>query len=120
MEVIYKYFIAAGLGVLYSILLAFGGWKAHVWYTGYEQNKLSVVKDAVQETRTLIVSEIAKKFEDQKVVLENNNEDVRQQLKKVTVKNVYQNVCIDQDGVDILKTLKSKSSAVRGFTDDKK
>lgn len=120
MSEIYKYFIAALIGILFCAGLLFGGWQAHKWYTGYEDNKLNEVKEVVKTTQDNLVSAISKNFEDQKQAFDDNSTDIHNQLKKVTVKNIYQIGCVDQDGVDILKISRDKSAKLRGFTNDEK
>lgn len=113
---IQKYLIAAIIGVLYSALMIFGGWKAHVWYTGYETAKLDKIEKVVNTQNTELVAGIATQFEEQKQVLQAASDDITAKMKNVTINKIYTNQCLDQNGVDLLKELKDKGNATRGVS----
>lgn len=117
----YKYLIAAIIGVVYSASLLGVGWKAHEWYTGYQENKMNEVKAQIKQANQEVISSIAKSFEDQKVLLDESSKDYGEKLRNITsTKTIYKNVCLDEDAVQVLKDYKLKSSTDRGFQNDKK
>lgn len=118
---VYKYLIAALIGVVYSASLVGAGWKAHEWYTGYQENKMNEIKAQIKQNNQEVISSVAKSFEEQRKVLDQNSKDYSLRLKTLqSTKTIYKNVCLDEDAVQVLIDYKLKSSIDRGFKNDKK
>lgn len=97
------------------LLSVFFGWKSNTIYTGYLNEKILLKQEAVQETIRAGQAEIAKQFEEQKVVLHDLAEKNKSTTTKIIQENqsIYSQTCIDQAGLHQLKKYKDASRGLK-------
>lgn len=97
------------------IILAMGfcvvfGWKANTYYTGYELSITQNIEKKVDDAIDKMQQESAKNLiETQKTIKDNATKIVETKVPIIIEKKVYQNVCLDEDGVQVLRELKLNS-----------
>ena len=105
-----SYFLFAG----YSFLLIFSGWQICTYYNGYKENlenkALQIVKDGISEYQKVQ----AQGLEDTKVLLQKQKSSTIIKERTIVEKPIYQNVCLDEDGVSILRDYKTRSAEIIG------
>ncbi|MEG3135677.1 hypothetical protein SC206_19140 [Rouxiella sp. T17] len=115
MTALYKESTVLGLLILVCI---FGGWKAHTIWDGYKSTKALEAATIVAEQNDKIQATIAKQFEDQKIVLEQNKNTVTHEVQTIVKQPIYQTVCIDQTAIDVLQKYKDESNKLRDMGND--
>ena len=100
--------------ILLMLLCAFGGWKLNTYYTGYQDSINQKIEKQVSDGLSRIEQQGAKNLNDTLLELKNRKvEIVTKEVPKFIDRPVYQNVCIDEDGVTTLQNLKNASTSAR-------
>ena len=94
------------------VLCLFLGWQANTIWTGYKNEKVLLQQEAVQETIKAGQATIAKQFEDYRQSLVDLAKGNTERVTTIIKNNqpIYQQQCIDQDGLDQLKKYKDASN----------
>ncbi len=107
---IYKVYFIAGLCLL-SFLL---GWKAHSWYSAsIELASIKQVKQLTDEFKAH-ESNVASTLETKLAELKANERVIEREKIKIIDRPVYNNTCLDNDGVQLLNKQRSKQDANSG------
>ncbi|EHU8780782.1 hypothetical protein N0S44_000013 [Escherichia coli] len=92
---------------------AIAGWKANTYYTGYQESieqqiakKVDIALDKMQQENT-------KSYLETKKIMEDNTKVIETKVPYIVEREVYKNVCLDEDGVKVLNELKQNSKAAR-------
>lgn len=99
--------------ILWTTVSIFGGWKINTYYQGYQNNLKAevtqVVKDSINDMQADNARQLASTIQGIKDL------DVRvvRESKTIVERPIYQNQCIDEDGIKLLKDFKDKSNALR-------
>lgn len=101
--------IMAVIGVIVLCLII--GWKANIIYTGYQNEKIIIKQETVQEMMTKTQATISREFEQQKQTLIDQAKNNRSTTTRIIQQNqpIYSQVCIDQQGLDHLRKYKDES-----------
>ena len=95
-----------------------GGWKANTYYTGYQLSISQKIEKKVDDAIDKLQQESAKNLvETQKTIKENATKIVETKVPVIIEKKVYQNVCLDEDGLQVLKELKLNSTEGKNYNE---
>ena len=91
----------------------YGGWSANTYYTGYKQSIDQKIEKQVDSALSKIQQENAKNYIETKKIMQDNAKVIETQVPVIIEREVYKNVCIDEDGFRLLNDLKQNSLIAR-------
>lgn len=107
---ILKEFAKPILFVLIMGLCAFGGWKLNTYYTGYKASLDQKIEKQVDQALSDIQKNQAQNLvETQELIKKGSAQIVETKVPVIVERKIYQNICLDQDGVKVLEDLKINS-----------
>lgn len=92
---------------------AIAGWKANTYYTGYQESIEQQIAKKVDIALDKMQQENAKSYLETKKIMEDNTKVIETKVPYIVEREVYKNVCLDEDGVKVLNELKQNSKAAR-------
>lgn len=92
---------------------AVAGWKANTYYTGYQESIEQQIAKKVDIALDKMQQENAKSYLETKKIMEDNTKVIETKVPYIVEREVYKNVCLDEDGVKVLNELKQNSKAAR-------
>lgn len=101
------------MAVIVAIVFClFVGWKSNTIWTGYQNEKVLLQQEAVEETIRASQATIAKSLEETKQGIIDAAKDNRNTVTTIIKNNqpIYSQQCIDQAGIDQLKKYKEESN----------
>ncbi|EOR9074253.1 hypothetical protein FOI42_RS03970 [Escherichia coli] len=99
--------------VLLMASCTFGGWKANTFYTGYKESIELKIEKKVDAALSKIESQNTKNYVETKQIMQNNAKVIETKVPVIIEREVYRNVCLDEEGVKLLNDLKQNSLAAR-------
>lgn len=91
----------------------YGGWSANTYYTGYKESIDQKIEKKVDSALAKMQQENAKNYIETKKIMQDNAKVIETQVPIIVEREVYKNVCLDEDGVKLLNDLKQNSLAAR-------
>ncbi|WOL22692.1 hypothetical protein [Escherichia phage vB_EcoM_JNE01] len=91
----------------------YGGWEANNYYTGYKESIDLKIEKQVNAALDQMQQESAKSYIETKQIMQDNAKVIETKIPYIVEREVYYNVCLDQDGVNVLKELKENSRKAR-------
>lgn len=94
-------------------LCVLGGWKLNTYYTGYQSSLEQKVQKKVDDAMNQMQADQAKNLVETQQLIKDNAKVIETKVPVIVERKVYQNVCLDEDGWNVLKELKDNSSKGR-------
>ena len=91
----------------------YGGWMANTYYTGYKLSIDQKIEKQVNAALSKMQQENAKSYIETKKIMQDNAKVIETQVPAIIEREVYKNVCLDEDGVKLLNELKQNSITAR-------
>lgn len=92
---------------------SYGGWAANDYYSGYKRSIEQNIEKQVDDALDKIQRENAKNYIETKKIMQDNAKVIETQVPFIVEREVYKNVCLDEDGVRVLNELKKNSAEAR-------
>ncbi|HHT8265837.1 TPA: hypothetical protein ACT2UD_004729 [Escherichia coli] len=92
---------------------AYAGWEANTYYSGYQLSIEQQIAKKVDTALDKMQQENAKNYLETKKIMEDNAKVIETKVPFIVEREVYKNVCLDEDGVKVLNELKQNSQAAR-------
>lgn len=109
-------FVKPILFVIIMGLCVFGGWKLNTFYTGYKSNIEQKITKQVDSALDTIQQNQAKNLIDtQELIKKGSAQIVETKVPIIIERKIYQNICLDEDGVKVLEDLKINSIEGRKY-----
>ncbi|EPE1232909.1 hypothetical protein ACSGOQ_006188, partial [Escherichia coli] len=83
------------------------------YYTGYKESIDQKIEKKVDSALAKMQQENAKNYIETKKIMQDNAKVIETQVPIIVEREVYKNVCLDEDGVKLLNELKQNSLAAR-------
>lgn len=99
--------------VLLMVSCAFGGWKANTFYSGYKESIELKIEKKVDTALSKIENQNTQNFVETKQIMKDNAKVIEIKVPVIVEREVYKNVCLDEEGVKLLNDLKQNSLAAR-------
>lgn len=99
--------------VLAMALCTFGGWKMNTWYTGNQRSLSLDIEKQVDNALDRMQQGNAKTLIDTNKLIKDNAKVIEKPVPFIVEREVYKNVCIDEDGNTVLLDLKRNSIETR-------
>ncbi len=105
-----KEFTKPILFVIIMGLCVLGGWKLNTYYTGYQTSIEQKIEKQVDTALDNIQQNQAKNLvETQELIKKGSAQIVETKVPVIIERKIYQNICLDEDGVKVLEDLKINS-----------
>lgn len=104
--------------VVFLLIGAYGaGWKTNTIYTGYKESIELKIEKKVDTALDKMQQKAAQSLaQTQDILSKQKAEVIETKVPIIIEKKVYDNTCLEQDGVGVLSDLKEKSRITRGLS----
>lgn len=99
--------------LLWTAISIFGGWKVNTYYQGYQNNLKQEVTQTIKDSISDMQAGNAKQLTSTLNELKGLDIRVIKESKTIIERPIYQNQCMDEDGLSKLKQYKEKSNEIR-------